>query len=103
MFPSPTDPARPVSRSAWAKVYWKRWRRHAAWLAAAEGQPEDVWADLLELDWKNLRHHAISRWAAGGASITQVSRWSGDSIATVDKHYAHLFDEDEAHVMAAVD
>lgn len=103
MFPSPTDHDRPMARSAWAKVYWKRWRRHAAWMAASLDEPADVWLPLLELDWMNLRHHAISRWAAAGASIAQVSRWSGDSIATIDKHYAYLFDEDERDVMLAVD
>jgi integrase len=103
MFPSPTDPTRPMARSAYLRVYWNRWVRTAAWLAASENQPEDVWGGLVDLKFKFLRHHAISRWAAGGASITQVSRWSGDSIATIDKHYAYLFDDDEDDVMQAVD
>lgn len=103
MFPSPTDPDRPLARSAWSKIYWKRWRRAAAWLAAEHDESPDVWGELLEIEWKHLRHHAISRWAAGGASMLQVSRWSGDSLATIDKHYAFLFDEDERDVMRAID
>lgn len=103
VFPSPTDSSRPVSRSAWLKTYWNRWILAAVWEAASNDEPEDVWGPLLEMQFKFLRHHAISRWAAGGATITQVSRWSGDSIATIDKHYAYLFDEDEDDVMSAVD
>jgi integrase len=105
LFPSPTDPDRPLDRSAWAKVHFKRWRRAAAWLAAQEGQGPDVWGELLHIDWKHLRHHAISRWATAThpASMLQVSRWSGDSLATIDKHYAFLFDEDEDDVMDAID
>jgi integrase len=103
VFPSPTDPSRPMSRSAWPKTYFWPWRRAAAWQAAADEHGEDVWGELLDLLWKHLRHHSIARWAAAGATITQVSRWSGDSIATIDKHYAYLFDEDEAVVMLAID
>lgn len=103
VLPSPTDPARPMSRSAWPKTYWWPWRRAAAWLAASEGHPSTVTDDIIDLSWRHLRHHAVARWAAGGATITQVSRWSGDSIATIDKHYAYLFDEDEDDVMLAID
>lgn len=103
VFPSPTDPTRPMARSAWVKTYWYPWREAAAKLAKDESAGKQVWSTLLRLDWKSFRHHAISRWAAGGATITQVSRWSGDSIATIDKHYAYLFDEDESDVMQAID
>lgn len=103
VLPSPTDPARPMSRSAWPKTYWWPWRRAAAWLAASEGHPSTVTDDIIDLSWRHLRHHAVARWAAGGATITQASRWSGDSIATIDKHYAYLFDEDEDDVMLAID
>ena len=103
VLPSPTDSSRPMSRSAWPRTYFWPWRRAAAWLAASEGHGEDVWGDLLEVQWKHFRHHAVARWAAGNATITQVSRWSGDSIATIDKHYAYLFDEDEEDVMDAID
>jgi integrase len=102
-FPSPTDPTRPLARSSWLKVYFNRWKLAAAWAAAGAGEPEEVWGFLMDMQWKFLRHHAVSRWAAGGATITQVSRWSGDSIATLDKHYAYLFDEDEDAVMDAID
>jgi len=104
LFPSPTDPQRPADRSAWVKVYWYPWRRHAAWHAAAAGEGEHVWGGLLELHWKHLRHHYASRLASARATILQCSRWMGhSSFATTDKRYSFLFDEDEAHVMAAID
>lgn len=103
IFPSPTDPARPMSRSAWPKTYYWPWRLEAAELAKREKQPKRMRQELEGILWRHLRHHAVARWAAAGATITQVSRWSGDSIATIDKHYAYLFDEDEADVMRAID
>lgn len=103
VFPSPTDPTRPMSRSAWPKTYYWPWRIAASKLAKQDKQPARVTRTLLEIQWKHFRHHAVARWAAGDATITQVSRWSGDSIATIDKHYAYLFDEDEADVMQAID
>jgi integrase len=100
MFPSPEDRHRPLQRTSWVRYWWQRWKLAAAWDAASRG---DEWAALLDIEWKSLRHHAISRWAAAGASQAQVSRWSGDSMATIDKHYAHLFDDDEFDVMQAID
>lgn len=101
--PSASDPDRPVARSSWTKTYWTPWRRDAAWRAAEAGEPPLVWRGIIDMQWKYLRHHAISRWAAAKATMLQVSRWSGDSLATIDKHYAFLFDEDEADVMLEID
>lgn len=103
MFPSHSDPTRPLARAPFLRTYWHPWLAVASELAKEEGQPESVWAALLELKWKHLRHYGISAWAAAGATIMQVSRWSGDSIATIDKHYGFLFDEDEEDVMALID
>ena len=102
IFESPADAGRPMQRTSWSRHHWKPWKRAAAWNAASDGHPEAVWGALLRLKWKDMRHHAISRWGAAGATITQVSKWSGDSIKTIDKHYAHLFDEDETDIMHAI-
>lgn len=103
IFPSPTDPERPISRTAWRRVHWLPWKRHAAWQAASTELPASFYTPLLDLIWRNLRHHAISRWAAAGVSIVQASRWSGDAVPTLDKHYMHLFSEDEASVLPLID
>jgi hypothetical protein len=37
-----------------------------------------------------MRHSFISHLANGGVGVAQIAAWSGDKIATLEKHYLHL-------------
>jgi len=37
-----------------------------------------------------LRHHFVSTLLAGGIAITDVARWTGDTVRTIADTYAHL-------------
>ena len=103
MFPAIMDPSRPIPRADFLKRTWRPWRAAAAQAAQDASEPPEVWETLAEIQWKHFRHYAITQWFRNGATIAQVSRWSGDSIATIEKHYAYLMNDDEDDVMARLE
>lgn len=47
-------------------------------------------AHCSELTHHTMRHSYASHLANGGIGIAQLSAWTGDRIATLEKHYLHL-------------
>ena len=43
-----------------------------------------------ELTHHVMRHSFISHLANGGVGVAQIAAWSGDKIATLERHYFHL-------------
>ena len=59
--------------------------------------PFDRHVTACELDWVTphvMRHTFASLLVSAGVSIYKVAMWIGDTVATTEKHYAHLFASD---------
>lgn len=81
VFPSPTDPRRPVGvRSAWETAL----RR----------------AEIDDFRWHDLRHSAASVLASSGASLLEIGAVLGHKTASSTKRYSHLAKERIAQASA---
>ena len=68
------------------------WWRSATARAAGAVRPHD------------LRHTAVSLWIAAGANPKQIAAWAGHtSTSVVLDRYGHLYDGNEADVLARLD
>lgn len=69
--------------------------RARRWLPAVDS------AGLAPLRPHDLRHTAVARWIADGASPKQIATWAGHtSVSVVLDRYGHLFPGHEADVLA---
>jgi integrase len=69
--------------------------RARRWLPAVNA------AGLAPLRPHDLRHTAVARWIADGASPKQIATWAGHtSVSVVLDRYGHLFPGHEAEVLA---
>jgi len=64
----------------WCKDRWKDYWREAT--KRSEISEEAV--------LYSTRHTAISEWIVGGVSVFEVAKWTGTSVAMIEKHYGHL-------------
>lgn len=92
-----TNNGKRLHRVTWSRDVWRPWKRGVVWERAELGGD---WQRMNDLQWKQWRHYAISKWAAAGAKPLQCSRWAGHTSfrITMDR-YGFLFDEDELDVM----
>lgn len=68
---------------------WKPALAHAG-IIPPKAETGGKWAASREDGPHRLRHTAVSQWLDGGASITDVAEWVGDSVQTVWSTYAHM-------------
>jgi len=68
---------------------WKPALAHAGIIP--ERRPgEKRYAESRDDGPHRLRHTGVSQWLDGGASVTDVAEWIGDTVSTVHETYAHM-------------
>lgn len=85
--------ARPDGRAVHYGIFmddqWKPALAHAGIIPPREPGSRK-WASSREDGPHRMRHTGVSQWLDGGASITDVAEWIGDSVKTVYDTYAHM-------------
>lgn len=71
------------------------WNRHWKEVAMIARLPPNTVA-------YQLRHTAISQWLENGIPPHTVSKWTGTSMAQIDKHYGHLIHDIADERLAAI-
>jgi integrase len=79
---------RPLNRNTFNEDFWKPALCHARIIPLRK--PGANWASARDQGCHRLRHTAVSQWLHGGASVTDVAEWIGDSVEMVYKTYAHM-------------
>jgi integrase len=69
--------------------YWKPALAHAG-IIPERKRGAKRYAESRDDGPHRLRHTGVSQWLDGGASVTDVAEWIGDSVEMVHKTYAHM-------------
>jgi len=86
----------------WTRAEWTELVRTAAEAAKIEGVPEDKAKLPPGVCLYTLRHSFITQAISDGLTTLDVARFTGTSLAMVDRHYGHLVQSASAERLAKV-
>jgi site-specific recombinase XerD len=87
---------------AWTRAEWTELVRAAADAATIERAPEDKAKLPPGVCLYTLRHSFISQALSDGLTTLDVARFTGTSLAMIDRHYGHLVQSASAERLAKV-